>query len=67
MQVFPIKKELLHPQEEMERHITDLIKKVNPLAFMIGEVLVARKFIPCSCILDLFLGKELYMFKLEYL
>lgn len=25
--VFPIKKELLHPQEEMERHITDLIKK----------------------------------------
>lgn len=27
-QVFPIKNELLHPQEEMERHITDLIKKV---------------------------------------
>ncbi|KAG0590732.1 hypothetical protein KC19_1G122500 [Ceratodon purpureus] len=25
--VFPIKKELLHPQDEMERHITDLIKK----------------------------------------
>jgi len=25
--VFPIRKELLHPQEEMERHITDLIKK----------------------------------------
>ena len=27
-QVFPIKKEVLHPQDEMERHITDLIKKV---------------------------------------
>ncbi|OAE32069.1 hypothetical protein AXG93_2278s1490 [Marchantia polymorpha subsp. ruderalis] len=25
--VFPLKNELLHPQEEMERHITDLIKK----------------------------------------
>jgi hypothetical protein len=29
LQVFPIRKELLHPQEEMERHITDLIKKVS--------------------------------------
>lgn len=28
IQVFPIKKEVLHPQDEMERHITDLIKKV---------------------------------------
>lgn len=28
MQVFPIKAELLKPQDEMERHITDLIKKV---------------------------------------
>uniref|UniRef100_A0A2P2LAI4 Apoptosis inhibitor 5-like n=1 Tax=Rhizophora mucronata TaxID=61149 RepID=A0A2P2LAI4_RHIMU len=26
--VFPLKAELLRPQEEMERHITDLIKKV---------------------------------------
>ncbi|KAL3681101.1 hypothetical protein R1sor_024057 [Riccia sorocarpa] len=25
--VFPLKHELLHPQEDMERHITDLIKK----------------------------------------
>ncbi|GAB2235468.1 hypothetical protein Droror1_Dr00025893, partial [Drosera rotundifolia] len=26
-QVFPLKAELLKPQEQMERHITDLIKK----------------------------------------
>jgi hypothetical protein len=30
--VFPLKKELLHPEAEMERHITDLIKKVIELA-----------------------------------
>ena len=27
-QVFPLKAELLKPQEQMERHITDLVKKV---------------------------------------
>lgn len=29
LQIFPIKSELLKPQEEMERHITGLIKKVR--------------------------------------
>lgn len=28
LQVFPLKAELLKPQEQMERHITNLIKKV---------------------------------------
>ena len=51
----------------MERHITDLIKKVSPVAFMIGEVLVTRKSIPSSCTINLFLVKELFVFKLEYL
>lgn len=27
-QVFPLKAELLKPQEQMERHVTDLVKKV---------------------------------------
>jgi lipoate-protein ligase A len=31
--VFPLKRELLHPEAEMERHITDLIKKVNSMCF----------------------------------
>ena len=29
LQVFPLKAELLKPQEQMERHITDLVKKVG--------------------------------------
>ena len=28
-QVFPLKAELLKPQEQMERHVTDLVKKVG--------------------------------------
>lgn len=32
-QVFPLKAELLRPQEEMERHITDLIKKASSLFY----------------------------------
>jgi hypothetical protein len=33
-QVFPVKSELLKPQAEMERYITDLIKKVCTVAFL---------------------------------
>lgn len=28
-QVFPLKVEILKPQEQMERHVTDLVKKVS--------------------------------------
>lgn len=34
-QVFPLKAELLRPREEMERHITDLIKKVYSSIYLL--------------------------------
>lgn len=45
LQVFPLKAELLKPQEQMERHITDLVKKVkaNILKF---QALLSFSFCP---------------------
>ena len=35
--MFPIKAELLKPQEEMERHITDLIKQVKTIIMCVSS------------------------------